>query len=154
MSLKQYKKKRKFSGKGKTTEPKGKIKKTDGKMHIFVIHKHQASHLHWDLRLEMDGVLKSWAVPKEPPMVKGVRRLAMQVEDHPLQYAKFHGTIPEGNYGAGTVEIWDKGKYELKIKDSKKIEFIMHGKKMNGTYILVKTSYGSKPEKSWLFFKI
>ena len=152
MTLKQYKAKRKFSGKGKTTEPKGKIVKKES--HIFVIHEHHASHLHWDLRLEIDGVLRSWAVPKEPPKAKGIRRLAIQVEDHPLAYAKFHGTIPEGNYGAGKVEIWDKGKYELKYKDDKKIEFILHGKKMKGTYVLVRTRYGSKPDKSWLFMKV
>lgn len=149
MTLKRYKKKRKFSA---TPEPKGKIKKSYGKK-IFVIHKHHASHLHWDLRLEMNGVLKSWAVPKEPPDSKNVKRLAIQVEDHPLEYAKFKGIIPEGNYGAGKVEIWDSGKYELKEKDSKKIEFILHGKKLQGNYVLVKTSYGSKPEKSWLFFR-
>lgn len=150
MSLETYKKKRKFS---ETSEPEGKVKQS-GKKHIFVVHKHQASHLHWDLRLEMDGVLRSWAVPKEPPMVKGVRRLAVQVEDHPKEYAKFKGKIPEGNYGAGTVEIWDEGTYKIKEMDSAKIEFILKGKKLKGTYVLVKTSYGSKPEKSWLWFKV
>ncbi len=102
----------------------------------------------------MSGVLKSWAVPKEPPKSKGVKRLAIQVEDHPLGYATFHGRIPEPHYGAGTVEIWDNGIYELKEKDDKKIEFKLNGKKMKGNYVLVKTKYGSKPEKSWLFFKI
>ena len=153
MSLKTYKAKRKFSGKEKTTEPEGKISKSKSKK-IFVIHKHNASHLHWDLRLEMDGVLKSWAVPKEPPTEKGTKRLAILVEDHPLEYAKFHGTIPEGHYGAGTVEIWDSGTYELKEKDKKKIEFTLFGKKMKGNFVLVKTRYGNKPEKSWLFFKV
>ena len=153
MSLETYKKKRKFSGKGKTTEPTGKIKPS-GKKLIFVIHEHHASHLHWDLRLEMDGMLKSWAVPKEPPAEKGTKRLAVQVEDHPMQYATFKGIIPEGNYGAGKVEIWDNGYYELKHKDAKKIEFNLHGKRLNGMYVLVKTSYGSKPGKSWLFFKL
>ncbi len=154
MSLQEYKKKRKFVGEGKTTEPKGIIKKSVSKKRIFVIHEHHASHLHWDLRLEMHGTLKSWAVPKEPPLKKGERRLAINVEDHPLAYAKFHGTIPEGNYGAGKVEIWDKGKYEIKFQDDKKIEVIFYGKKLKGNYMLVRTHYGNKPDKSWLFFKI
>jgi len=149
--LSTYVKKRKFS---ETSEPEGKIKKSLGKKLIFVIHKHHASHLHWDLRLEMNSVLKSWAVPKEPPKTKGIKRLAIQVEDHPLEYAKFYGTIPEGNYGAGKVEIWDSGTYELIKKDSKKIEFKLNGKKMKGNFVLVKTNYGNKPEKSWLLFKI
>lgn len=146
MSLIEYKKKRKFS---QTPEPRGAVKKT--KSHIFVIHEHHASHLHWDLRLEMNGVLKSWAVPKIPPRTKGEKRLAIQVEDHPMSYAKFKGIIPEGNYGAGKVEIWDNGKYELKFANSKKIEIVLHGKKLKGNYVLIKTSYGNK--KSWLFFK-
>lgn len=152
MTLSQYKAKRKFS---KTPEPEGKLK-SSGKKPIFVIHDHHASHHHWDLRLEMDGALASWAIPKSPEELKekGTKRLAVQVEDHPLQYASFEGTIPEGNYGAGKVEIWDNGTYELKNSDSKKIEFTLHGKKLNGDYVLVKTSYGSKPEKSWLWFKV
>ncbi len=149
MTLKQYKAKRNLK---KSGEPEARVKKSKGK--IFVIHKHDASHLHWDLRLEMSGVLKSWAVPKEPPREKGTKRLAIQVEDHPLGYATFHGRIPEPHYGAGTVEIWDNGTYELKEKDDKKIEFKLNGKKMKGNYVLVKTKYGNKPEKSWLFFKV
>ena len=149
MTLEQYKAKRNLK---KSGEPEARVRKSKGK--IFVIHKHDASHLHWDLRLEMNGVLKSWAVPKEPPKSKGVKRLAIQVEDHPLGYAKFKGRIPEGLYGAGTVEIWDNGTYELKDKDDKKIEFKMNGKKLKGNYVLVKTKYGNKPEKSWLFFKV
>ena len=132
MILKKYSKKR-------------KVKKS-GKKKIFVVQKHHASHLHWDFRLEMNGVLKSWAVPKEPPKVKGVKRLAIHVEDHPLGYAKFEGEIKEG-YGKGKVEIWDKGTYELIEKDSKKIEVELHGKKLKGKYVLVKTNYGAKPEK-------
>lgn len=151
MSLKEYSKKRKLKI---SKEPKPVLKKSPGKKLIFVIHDHHASHHHWDLRLEMEGVLKSWAIPKIPPLKKGIKRLAIQVEDHPMGYAKFHGIIPEGNYGAGTVKIWDNGDYELKSQDSKKIELIFHGKKLNGEYVLVKTNYGSKPEKSWLFFKI
>ena len=148
MTLAQYKKKRKFD---KTPEPKAK--KGSSKLKIFVVHDHRARHHHWDLRLSMEGALKSWAVPKIPPTSKGVKRLAIKVEDHPIAYAKFQGRIPEGQYGAGTVKIWDKGKYELKHKDSKKIVLEFHGKKLKGEYVLVKTSYGAKPEKSWLFFK-
>src|SRR3972149_4117880 len=158
MSLETYKEKRKFSGTDKTNEPEGKVGKKllkgklgeeNRRLSRFVIHKHHASHLHWDLRLEMDGVLKSWAVPKEPPTTKEVKRLAVQVEDHPLEYASFEGTIPEGNYGAGKVEIWDNGKYVLLEKTSNKILFNLKGKKLTGNYILIKTSYGSKPGKSW-----
>lgn len=120
---------------------------------IFVIHKHHASHLHYDLRLEIDGVLKSWAVPKEPSKIKGIKRLAIQVEDHPFEYANFEGEIPEGNYGAGKVEIWDNGTYKLLKKSEKEIEFELKGKKLNGKFVLVKTNYG-KNKNSWLFFKI
>ncbi len=151
MSLKEYEKKRNFS---KTKEPSGKIKKSSPKKLIYVIQKHHASHLHWDLRLEMSGVLVSWAVPKEPPKEKGIKRLAVMTEDHPIGYEKFHGEIPKGEYGGGKVEIWDSGFYELKIKDEKKIEFFIHGKKLKGLYVLVKTNFGSKPGKSWLLFKI
>ena len=149
MTLKQYSKKRDVK---KSGEPAAKIKKS-GKDKIFVIQKHHARSLHWDFRLEMNGVLKSWAVPKEPPKVKGVKRLAIHVEDHPLEYAKFEGEIKEG-YGKGTVEIWDNGTYELLEKDSKKIEVELHGKKLKGKYVLIKTNYGAKPEKSWLLFKV
>ena len=102
----------------------------------------------------MNKTLKSWAIPKLPPRSKGTKRLAIKVEDHPLDYAKFQGTIPKGHYGAGTVKIWDKGTYELKHKDSKKIVVDFKGDKLKGEYVLVKTSYGSKPEKSWLFMKV
>jgi len=122
-------------------------------MPIYVIHKHYASHLHWDLRLEIDEVLKSWAVPKEPPRIKGVKRLAIQVADHDLSYADFEGEISQGEYGAGKVEIWDKGNYELEEKTSKKIIFQLNGKKLKGKYCLIKMSYG-KNEKGWLFFRI
>ena len=149
MTLTKYKAKRNLK---KSGEPEAKIKKSKGK--IFVIHKHHASHLHYDLRLEINGVLKSWAVPKEPPKTKGVKRLAIAVEDHPLDYATFEGTIPEGNYGAGKVEIWDDGTFELIKKNPKEFEFKLKGKKMKGTFVLIKTDYGSKPKKSWLFFKI
>jgi len=149
MSLQQYSKKRNLK---KSGEPKPKIKSSSKQLR-FMIHKHYASHLHWDLRLEMNGVLKSWAVPKQPPRSKGTKRLAIQVEDHPLEYAKFKGTIPEGNYGAGKVEIWDNGKYNLIEKTSQKIIFELHGKKLKGKYCLIKTDYGGK-KKGWLFFKI
>ena len=148
MSLTTYQAKRKFS---ETSELAGKVSKKH--TNIFVIHEHHASHLHWDLRLEMDGVLKSWAVPKEPPLTKEVKRLAVEVEDHPLEYATFKGTIPEGNYGAGKVLIWDKGKYDLLEKTPSKILFELYGKKLIGKYVLIKTHYGSKPDKSWLWFK-
>ena len=148
MALKEYVKKRNLKI---SKEPKAKVR-FSGK-NIFVIHEHHARNLHWDLRLEMDGVLKSWAVPKSPPLSKGTKRLAIQVEDHPLAYASFHGVIPEGNYGAGKVIIWDKGKYELIEKTSTKIIFELHGKKLKGTYCLIKTSYGGN-KKGWLFFKV
>lgn len=117
---------------------------------IFVVHKHAATHLHYDLRLEMDGVLKSWAVPKEPPVKPGVRRLAIMVEDHPMDYANFEGVIEEG-YGAGTVEIWDKGGYELVERTGSKIEARFSGSKLKGRYVLVK--FGRAGEKNWLLMK-
>ena len=150
MSPVEYRKKRDLK---KSGEPKAVVKRVLSKK-IFVIHEHYAKNLHWDLRLEMSGVLKSWAVPKSPPLTKKEKRLAIMVEDHPLSYATFHGVIPEGNYGAGTVKIWDKGTYDIKHKDEKMIEIIFHGKKLKGNYVLVKTKYGNKPEKSWLFFKV
>jgi len=149
MSLQSYQTKRKFS---KTPEPKGKIKKSKSNKLIFVVHNHFATNHHYDLRLQINNVLRSWAVPKEPPTQKNVKRLAIEVEDHPLEYAKFHGTIPEGNYGAGKVEIWDKGNYMLKTKSPNKIEFKINGKKLKGDYVLIKTNYSGK--KSWLWFKI
>ncbi|MEM2375349.1 MAG: DNA polymerase ligase N-terminal domain-containing protein, partial [Candidatus Bathyarchaeia archaeon] len=105
MSLEEYFRKRDFS---KTPEPRGGEGTKPSEGRIYVIQKHAASHLHYDLRLEKDGVLKSWAIPKEPPTTKGIKRLAVQTEDHPIEYADFEGVIPEGEYGAGTVEIWDR----------------------------------------------
>lgn len=116
---------------------------------IYVIQKHAATHLHYDLRLEMDGVLKSWAIPKEPPTTTGVRRLAVQVEDHPLGYERFEGVIPEGEYGAGKVEIWDKGTYSLLDRKPNKLVIEIRGEKLRGTYVLLKF----RDEKNWLFFK-
>ena len=118
-------------------------------MAIFVIHMHNASHLHYDLRLEMNGVLRSWAVPKEPSADHAVKRLAIAVDDHPLSYANFEGAIPEGSYGAGEVKIWDGGKFELVDEKEGKIAFILHGKKLNGAFALVRLKNG----KNWLFFK-
>lgn len=148
MPLKEYRKKRTFS---KTREPKGKTaqKALKDKRKIFVIQEHHASHLHWDFRLEMNRVLKSWAVPKEPPKEPGTKRLAIQVEDHPPEYAKFHGTISEGNYGAGKVKIWDSGKYQLIEKTRKKIVFDLHGRKLHGRYTLL----FFQPPKNWLLYK-
>src|SRR3990172_6045233 len=105
----------------------------------FVIHKHKATHLHFDFRLEMDGVLKSWAVPKGVPEETGIKRLAIAVEDHQLDYIDFEGIIPEGQYGAGTVEIWDNGEYELESREKNKLVFILHGKKAcHGVYSVYK----------------
>lgn len=123
-------------------------------MSIFVVHEHRARKLHWDMRLESDGVLKSWAVPKEPPRTKGIKRLAIQVEDHELSYADFEGVIEEG-YGKGTVNIWDNGKYELKEKAENKLVFELFGKKLKGEYILIKlkSNQGFKGKNNWLLFK-
>jgi DNA ligase D-like protein (predicted 3'-phosphoesterase) len=116
---------------------------------IYVIQKHAATHLHFDLRLEMDGVLKSWAIPKEPPTSPAVKRLAVQVEDHPVDYASFEGAIPEGEYGAGKVEIWDKGTYKLIDRKEDKLIVEIDGAKLSGVYVLVRF----KDKKNWLFFK-
>ena len=115
----------------------------------FVIQKHYAKHLHYDFRLEMEGVLKSWAVLKEPPAESGVKRLAVQVEDHDFSYIDFEGTIPEGMYGAGKVEIWDKGTYTLKHRSKDKMQFRLHGEKLSGDYVLIRF----RRDKNWLFFK-
>jgi DNA ligase D-like protein (predicted 3'-phosphoesterase) len=143
MSLGEYRTKRDFK---KTPEPAGQV--VDTGQSRFVVQRHDASHLHYDFRLEMDGVLVSWAVPKGLPEESGERRLAIQVEDHPLDYINFAGTIPEGQYGAGTVEIWDKGKYFLEKKYPEQIEFKLVGKKLSGEYVLVHTN-----GKNWLFLK-
>ena len=143
MTLKKYQQKRDFN---RTDEPRGRIADYSGQR--FVVHKHQASHLHYDLRLEMDGVLKSWAVPKGVPLEPGVKRLAVQVEDHPVEYIGFSGEIPEGQYGAGTVEIWDNGEFEIAKKDTDHLEFTLKGKRLSGEYILIRTG-----GKNWLLFK-
>jgi len=120
---------------------------------IFVVQKHQAKHLHYDFRLERGGVLKSWAIPKEPPTEEGIKRLAIQVEDHSLGYENFEGEIAEGLYGAGTVEIWDEGYYEPIKFQTKEIAFKLKGKKLKGTYYLVKIQPKNPQDKNWLFFK-
>jgi bifunctional non-homologous end joining protein LigD len=148
MGLQKYNTKRNFKA---TPEPSGKGKAAASKL-SFVVQRHKASHLHYDFRLEMDGVLKSWAVPKGPSLNPQHKRLAMMVEDHPYDYKKFTGTIPEGNYGAGIVEIWDEGTLadledsdkstsEKKLKAGLKagnLKFTLHGKKLKGEFALVK----------------
>lgn len=161
MALKDYQNKRKFD---ETTEPEGKTKKSKDQL-IFVIQRHAASRLHYDFRLEMDGVLKSWAVPKGPSLDPKDKRLAMMVEDHPYDYKDFEGNIPEGNYGAGQVEVWDSGTYEPLEKDSKlsdekellkelgagSLKFILHGKKLKGEFALVKMK--NTEDNAWLLIK-
>ena len=115
----------------------------------FVVHEHHASHLHYDLRIELDGVLKSWAVPKEPPLTQGIKRLAIQVNDHDLSYADFEGVITAG-YGKGSVKIWDKGIYELIDCKKNKLIITFFGKKLKGEYVLLKFE---KAKEGWLFFK-
>lgn len=165
MSLVKYKSKRNFKA---TPEP-GAIKKTATKKLSFVVQRHKASRLHYDLRLEMDGVLKSWAVPKGPSLNPSDKRLAMMVEDHPYEYKNFSGIIPEGNYGAGIVEIWDSGTYTaLKISaDENKsdenlllaalktgsLKFILSGKKLKGEFALVKLKNNQAGDKAWLLIK-
>lgn len=156
MSLTEYKKKRNFED---TPEP-GPTSKREDKKPVFVVQKHNASHLHFDFRLEDDEVLKSWAVPKGPSMNNKDKRLAVMVEDHPVDYAKFEGIIPEGNYGAGTVEIWDSGTWEpleefnnvdKSIKNGL-LEFTLKGKKLKGDFVLVKTK-STYAKEGWLLIK-
>ncbi len=143
MGLEDYRQKRKF---GETPEPAGE--EGSGEENRFVVQRHQASHLHYDFRLEMGGVLKSWAVPKGVPDMPGVRRLAVQTEDHPVEYIDFAGTIPEGEYGAGTVEIWDKGTFRLDKETAAQLEFSLEGERLSGAYVLIHTD-----GKNWLFIK-
>jgi DNA ligase D-like protein (predicted 3'-phosphoesterase) len=149
MSLKEYKKKRDFS---KTQEPPESKKKSDGL--VYVIQRHKASHLHYDLRLEEEGVLKSWAIPKSPPEEVGIRRLAVQTEDHPLGYEDFEGIIPEGEYGAGKVETWDRGDYLPLEADPAKRVIEIKGKKLKGKHALIKLKPKNPDDKNWLFFKL
>jgi len=150
MSLTEYAKKRDFR---KTVEPKGVVDK--GRANRFVIQKHAASHLHYDFRLEMDGVLKSWAVPKGVPFARGEKRLAMEVEDHPVSYINFEGTIPKGQYGGGTVMVWDRGYFvsqspnpSRELKNGK-LHFTLHGKKLEGEWYLVNMRHS----RQWLLIK-
>jgi len=147
MTLDRYKQKREFN---KTSEPRGKVEKTN--FFRFVVQKHRARNLHYDFRLETGGVLKSWAVPKGVPEGIGIKRLAVQVEDHPVDYIDFSGVIPEGEYGAGKVEVWDKGSWELVEGSlgSGSFKFNLLGKKLKGQYVLVRF----KDKKNWLIYKI
>ena len=147
MPLEEYRGKRDFK---KTKEPEGS-KDEPGDYPCFVIQEHDASHHHFDLRLEREGVLKSWAVPKGIPQQSGEKRLAVATEDHPLEYADFEGTIPEGEYGAGTVSIWDTGLYEPLVWEEEKIEVVMNGDRIKGRYVLVR--FKSAGEKEWLLLK-
>ena len=151
MGLTEYKKKRRFN---KTPEP-GPEEKTSDLGNIFVVQKHRATQLHYDFRLEADGVLKSWAVPKGPSMDPSVKRLAMQVEDHPVDYANFEGVIPEGEYGGGTVMVWDNGIYAPENSGSVsgalrkgELKFTVLGKKLKGSFVLVRTR-----DRQWLLMK-
>jgi bifunctional non-homologous end joining protein LigD len=157
MTLTKYNEKRNFSV---TPEPSGKgaAKQGGADKGIYVVQKHRATALHYDFRLEFGGTLLSWAVPKGPSLDPSVKRLAMQVEDHPIDYASFEGVIPEGEYGGGTVMVWDNGTWEPEQADvAASIEkgdfkFKLHGKKLKGSWVLVRTrGFGSKP--SWLLIK-
>jgi bifunctional non-homologous end joining protein LigD len=153
-ALEAYRHKRDFS---KTKEPAPVVRKNDGANtdRLFVIQKHAARRLHYDLRLAMDGVLKSWAVPKGPPLEPNEKRLAMATEDHPMDYAHFEGTIPRGEYGGGTVMVWDLGTYEVLDGDyaKGKLHVMLNGKKLKGEWVLVKRAMGNGKDNSWLLIK-
>lgn len=154
-TLDEYERKRDFA---RTPEPSGRdgtgarqggaADLPEGAAGRFVVQEHHARTLHWDFRLEQDGVLKSWAVPKGVPVEKGTKRLAVQTEDHPLEYLDFEGIIPEGQYGAGTVEIWDKGFYALVEQTENKYYVVLMGKRLRGAYMLVRTK-----QNQWLIWK-
>jgi bifunctional non-homologous end joining protein LigD len=159
--LAEYRRKRDFS---RTAEPAGGGARTRQKL-AFVIQKHAASRLHYDLRLELDGVMKSWAVPKGPSLDPAVKRLAMQVEDHPIEYNKFEGTIPKGEYGGGTVMLWDRGTYSYGGSDPDAVEglrrgyqkgdfkIVLQGKRLRGSWVLVRTRRDPKGRAQWLLIK-
>src|SRR5271155_2775951 len=157
MALEEYKRKRRFED---TPEPPPKVEKKSG--HRFVVQRHDATRLHYDFRLELDGVLKSWAVPKGPSLDPTDKRLAVQTEDHPLDYGIFEGTIPEGNYGAGEVIVWDSGTYSVEGNlsaqeqlDKGELKFSLHGHKLNGSFVLVRirSSNPSNSKREWLLIK-
>jgi bifunctional non-homologous end joining protein LigD len=155
-NLSEYQEKRDFN---RTPEPEGKAKPERGKG-IFVVQQHDASRLHYDFRLEVDGVLKSWAVPKGIPVMHAEKHLAVETEDHPLKYAQFEGKIPKGEYGAGKVEIWDSGNYKnirkIGIKESYEggqIEVNLKGNILKGNYALIQTKFNNNP-KNWLILKM
>ena len=159
MPLEIYRKKRDFD---QTPEPRGRARRT-GKKRIFVVQKHDASHLHYDFRLEINGVLVSWAVPKGPTLDPSSKRFATMTEDHPVDYANFEGVIPDGHYGAGTVMVWDKGTYEPEEEampedqlNHGELKFELHGKKLRGSFVMVRMGgrSGKPAEKSrWLLIK-
>jgi bifunctional non-homologous end joining protein LigD len=159
MSLEQYRAKRNFNI---SSEPAGSTKAMSNQKRalLFVVQKHRATQLHYDFRLELNGTLLSWAVPKGPSTDPSVKRLAMQVEDHPIEYANFEGVIPEGEYGGGTVMVWDTGKWTPEIEDAEEglrkgdLKFKLQGKKLKGSWVLVRThGFGSRADKSWLLIK-
>jgi bifunctional non-homologous end joining protein LigD len=158
MALNEYRKKRDFKI---TPEPSGgKSSPKNQKSLIYVVQKHRATALHYDFRLEFRGTLLSWAVPKGPSLDPSVKRLAMQVEDHPIDYAGFEGVIPEGEYGGGTVMVWDKGTWTSESPDPAAamekgdLKFTLHGKKLKGSWVLVRTrGFGSSTKTSWLLIK-
>jgi bifunctional non-homologous end joining protein LigD len=156
-SIARYNRKRDFE---RTPEPEGKVVRTASRSRRFVIQKHRATALHYDFRLEAGGVLKSWAVPKGPSLDPADKRLAMQVEDHPLAYGTFEGIIPKGNYGAGEVIVWDRGTYRpindpnpVKAIDSGEIKFELRGKKLRGRFTLVKMRARDGADNAWLLIK-
>jgi bifunctional non-homologous end joining protein LigD len=160
--LAEYRRKRDFS---KTEEPEGAPRRVRSVKLQFVIQKHAASHLHYDLRLELDGVMKSWAVPKGPSLDPSVKRLAMQVEDHPVEYNSFEGIIPAGEYGGGTVMLWDRGVYTWWQDDPDPVErlregyakgdfkFVLLGTRLNGSFVLVRLRRGNPDKPQWLLIK-
>jgi len=161
MALAKYRSKRDFKT---TPEPKGSaLKRSAPKARedlAFVVQKHQASHLHYDFRLEWNSVLLSWAVPKGPSLDPSVKRLAMPVEDHPIEYGGFEGTIPEGQYGGGTVMVWDRGTWEPEEPDvdaalrAGELKFALNGSKLKGSWVLVRTkAFGNSSRTSWLLIK-
>ena len=161
VQLGEYRRKRDFT---RTAEPKGGGARSKQKLD-FVIQKHAARNLHYDLRLELDGVMKSWAVPKGPSLDPAVKRLAMEVEDHPIEYNKFEGTIPQGEYGGGTVMLWDRGTYSYGGSDPDPMEglrrgyakgdlkFVLNGKRLMGSWVLVRMRRDRPGKAQWLLIK-